>query len=64
MATKSILKDIYIRDKVNAHKLINALENASKKSSKDVTLKKKYSEVRGEDIKKFFGGSKCQDTAE
>ena len=36
MATKSILKTIHIKKRKSALSLVNALENASGKSSKDV----------------------------
>jgi hypothetical protein len=64
MATKSILKDVYIRNSKDAKKLVDALENASNKTGKDVALRNQCREVRGKDIAGFFGGEKCQNTAE
>lgn len=55
MATKSILKNIDIKDKKLGKALVVALENASKKSSKEVTLSRTYSDVRGEKIKEILG---------
>lgn len=56
MATKSILKNIHIRDKRAAWNLVNALENAKKKKGKEVILSKNLNEIKGEKIKEFFGG--------
>lgn len=55
MATKSMLKNIDIKDTKLAHQLILALENASSKQSKNVTLSRTYQDVRGEKIKEVFG---------
>lgn len=58
MATKSILKNVDIKDKHLARSLISALENASKKKSKDISLSRTYSDVRGEKIKDIFGSKR------
>lgn len=55
MATKSISKNITIKDKCFARSLVLALENASNKKSKKIVLEKKCREVKGEDIKRLFG---------
>lgn len=55
MATKSISKNITIKDKYFARSLVSALESASNKKSKKIVLEKKCREVKGEDIKKLFG---------
>jgi len=55
VATKSILKNVHINDRKLARGLASALENAENKSSKDVVLKKRLNEVKGEDIKHLFG---------
>lgn len=55
MATKSILKEIDVRDKKFANNLINALEHAANKGSIEVRLTKPVSEVKREQIKKLFG---------
>ena len=58
MATKSILKNVDVKDKNLAKSLVSALENASKKKSKDVSLSRTYSDVRGEKIKDIFGSKR------
>lgn len=58
MATKSILKSVDVKDKNLAKSLVSALENASKKKSKDVSLSRTYSDVRGEKIKDIFGSKR------
>lgn len=61
MATKSILKNIYVREKKQFSDLINALERAEKKKGKEVKLSKSVTQARGEDIKKIFGKSESDD---
>jgi len=55
MATKSMLKNVSIKDKQLARGLVAALENAEKKGSKDVVLRKRLDVVKIEDIKALFG---------
>lgn len=55
MATKSILKNVDIKQKKLGKSLIVALENASGKTSKNVSLSRTYSDVRGEKIQEIFG---------
>lgn len=55
MATKSILKNITIKDKALGCAFVSALENAQKKGCKTVTFKKSCTTVKGENIKKIFG---------
>ena len=55
MATKSILKNVNIKNPKLGKSLVVALENASGKKSKDVTLSRTYSDIRGEKIKEIFG---------
>lgn len=55
MATKSILKNVDIKDCKLSKSLVLALENASNKKAKDVTLSRTYEDVRGEKIKEIFG---------
>lgn len=55
MATRSILKNVNIKDQKLGKSLVVALENATKKSSKNVTLSRTYSDVRGDKIKEIFG---------
>lgn len=58
MATKSFTKNIDIRDKKLGKSLVSALENASNKKSKDVSLSRTYSEASNDTIRKIFGKSK------
>lgn len=51
MATKSILKNVDIKDKTLGKSLLSALENASGKSSKEVEMTRTYTDVHGEKIK-------------
>lgn len=55
MATKSITKNITFKDKTLSKNLVVALENAKKKTSKDVVIKKQCEEVKGDKIKQMFG---------
>lgn len=55
MATKSILKNVDIKDKKLSKSLIVALESAKGKHSKEVTLSRTYSDVRGDKILEIFG---------
>ena len=55
MATKSILKNITIKDRRVGRDFVTALETAHKKKSKDVIITKKCSDVKREDIKSMFG---------
>lgn len=55
MATKSILKNVDIKEKKLGKSLIVALENAAGKSAKNVTLSRTYSDIKGEKIKEIFG---------
>lgn len=55
MATKSILKSIVIKDKKSSSSLINALENAEGKRSKDVSFSRAVRNADDEMIKKMFG---------
>ena len=55
MATKSILKTIYLKDEKPARAFINALENAENKAEQTVTLSRGYSEASRTEIRKLFG---------
>lgn len=55
MATKSISKNIVIRDKKLCRNLISALENAEGKSSKHVELKRQIKTASETEILKIFG---------
>ena len=58
MATKSILKNVTIKDKKSALFLVSALENAHGKRSKDVQHQRPHSDASRDDIRKMFGGQK------
>ena len=55
MATKSILKTIHIKKRKPALALVRALENANKKSQKEVVMSRSYSNASRDEIKKMFG---------
>lgn len=55
MATKSVLKNIDIRDKHFGRSLVQALENAMEKSSKEVVIKKTVTRATKDQVRKFFG---------
>ena len=55
MATKSILKNVDIKDKKLGKSLVVALEHAAGKSSKKIIMNRSYKDIHGEDIKKVFG---------
>lgn len=54
MATKSILKDIVIRDKSAGEKFVLALENADKAIAKEVAYSKQCNTVSKDQIKFIF----------
>lgn len=54
MATKSILKTIFIKDNKSALRLVNALENAQNKSSKDVSIPMAVRTLNGSDVRRLF----------
>lgn len=54
MATKSIYKNVNLKSKVLTRGLIEALENAMGKKSKEVQLQKSFEEVKGNDLKTLF----------
>lgn len=55
MATKSILKNIDIKDRKLGKSLVIALENASKKCAKDVQLSRTYEDVKGDKLRSILG---------
>ena len=57
MATKSILKNVPIKDKKSACYLVSALESAHGKHSQEVQHQRSHSDASREDIRKMFGGS-------
>lgn len=54
MATKSILKNVNIKDKRLAHTFVEALEQAENTKYKPVQLSKNCKELTGDNIKQFF----------
>ena len=55
MATKSITKEIHVKDRQMGRSLVLALENAERKKGDDVVFKKSVKIVRKDEIKKLFG---------
>lgn len=55
MATKSIFKNVVIKDKQLTKNLVSALENAHQKGSKVVLQSKSYHEIKKDRIKEFWG---------
>ncbi len=55
MATKSIFKNVVIKDKQLTKNLIAALENAQNKGSKTVKLSKSYHIIKKDQIKDLWG---------
>ena len=54
MATKSILKNVDIKDKKLGKSLVRALEHASEKHSKNVQLSRTYEDIRTEKLRSIF----------
>lgn len=55
MATTSILKNVTIKEKKLGRNFVTALERASTQRSKEVIFSRVCRDVKGDDIKKFFG---------
>ena len=55
MATKSILKDVTIKEKRLAHSFVEALEQAENSKFEPTGLRKTCKELTGEKVKMFFG---------
>ena len=55
MATKSIYKNVSLKNKTLTRGLILALENAMNKQEKEVQISKSVKEIKGNDLKKIFG---------
>lgn len=59
MATKSITKNVTLRNKVLGRNFVNALEYAQQKAnSTPKTFSKQHRDLKGDDIKKLFGDCK------
>lgn len=54
MATKSILKNIDIKDKELGKSLVIALENATRAHAKDVQLSRTYEDVCGDKLRSIL----------
>ncbi len=54
MATKSILKNVDIKDKKLGKSLVIALENAANKYVKEVQLSRRYEDVHGEKLRSIL----------
>lgn len=55
MATKSILKEINIKDKRLAHTFVQALGQAENTRYESVPLTRECKQITGDKIKDFFG---------
>ncbi|WP_301010466.1 hypothetical protein [Anaerotignum lactatifermentans] len=61
MATKSFLKEVVIRDSRLANQFVDALSKSAEKAAKGMhkqepmELSRMNTELKGEDIKNFFG---------
>lgn len=55
MATSSIYKRVVIKGEPAVKALSEALQQAEKQQAKPVASQKEVKELRGEEIKKFFG---------
>ncbi len=55
MATKSILKDVKIKDKQLAHAFVTALGQAENSKYKPTQITREHKELTGDKIKEFFG---------
>ena len=54
MATKSILKNVNIRDKKLGRNFVNALEEAQSKKKTEIKLEKDFRNVTQDEIKDLF----------
>lgn len=58
MATKSVLKNVDIKDRNAALALVNALENAKGKHAQEVVKTRVFSDASKAEIIKMFGEAK------
>jgi len=58
MSTKSILKNVYIKDPDSARKLVNAMERSQEKQVKPVTVNRAVSEATREEVRVMFSKKK------
>lgn len=55
MATKSILKEINVRDRHSARNLVVALESSEKSKVEEIQMTKSVKEISKDKIKAIFG---------
>lgn len=58
MATKSVLKNVDIKNRKSALALVNALENAKGKHARPVITNRFFSDASRDEIRKMFGENK------
>ena len=58
MATKSVYKEIRVKDKKFCRSIVSALENAQRKRGNEVVLSKSVRTIPKDSIKEFLGGKK------
>lgn len=61
MATRSILKEITIKDRVSARRFVNAIESAGRVRDPRVTLTRPVSTATEKEIKQMFGAEDQHD---
>ena len=54
MATKSMTKNVVVRSKPLARNFIRAVENAERKTGKDVLMSRSVHELKGSVLKEMF----------
>ena len=54
MATKSILKTVYIKDNESARRLVSALENADRKGAEPVKFRRSYAMATEKEMQEMF----------
>lgn len=55
MATKSISKNVKIKDRQHAHLFVSALDQAKQNKYKSIQITCEHIELTGDKIKEFFG---------
>ena len=58
MATKSITKNIDIREKRLAHSFAKAMERSERKNPREIVYSRKLVEVKGDSLKEMFENMK------
>lgn len=57
MATKSITKNVVIRDRAKCRSLLRALDGSSSSRAPVVSYQRPHSDMSTDDMKKIFGGN-------